>query len=76
MCLAKNKQKPCQRRRKGNNSKMKQWYLSKTIWLAVLQGVIGVVVAIGTQIPDVGWWMIAKSVLDILLRAITTDPVA
>lgn len=55
---------------------MKKWFFSKTIILAVLQGILGVIVAIGTQLPDIGWLMIAKSVLDVVIRFITTQPVS
>lgn len=49
---------------------------SKVFWLAVIQGIIGVMVAIGTQIPNVGWVLVTKSALDILLRILTTVPVS
>jgi len=56
----------------------KPWYLSKTIWIAVIQGVIGVLASLSTS-PDihiVGYIAIAKSGLDILLRALTSEPVS
>lgn len=49
--------------------------LSKTVWLAVLQGILGVIIALESLIPTVGWIMVVKSVIDILLRFITTQPV-
>ena len=48
---------------------------SKTVWIAILQGLLGVIVAVGTSIPTVGWLLVAKSVLDIALRYITSDKV-
>jgi hypothetical protein len=53
----------------------KAWWASKTIWIAVLQGLLGVFVAVGSQIELVGWLMIVKSVIDVLLRIITEQPV-
>jgi len=49
--------------------------LSKTVLVAILQGILGVIIALGSQIETVGWLMVLKSVIDILLRAITTQPV-
>jgi hypothetical protein len=53
----------------------KKWYQSKTVLLAVLQGVAGVVVAIQVSSPElftVGIGAFVKSVLDIYLRYATT----
>ena len=57
------------------NMDAKSILLSKTVWLAILQGLLGVVVALGTQLPTVGWIMVVKSVIDVLLRVITEAPV-
>lgn len=54
---------------------MKNPLKSKTIWLAVIQGVLGVIVAVSTTYPELGGIMILKSMLDIILRVITTMPV-
>lgn len=54
---------------------MKIWYKSKVVWLAIIQAIIGVVVVLGTQYPEIGYVAIGKSVLDILLRLITELPV-
>jgi hypothetical protein len=54
---------------------MKSWYSSKTIWLAVIQAVLGILAAIRVENPslfDVGVFLILKSVLDIGLRLLTT----
>ena len=48
---------------------------SKTFWLAVVQAAIAVVVVFDTQYPGVGVLMMLKSVLDIVLRIITTAPI-
>lgn len=52
---------------------MKKWYESKTLWIAVMQGVIGVVVVLETQYPSIGAVAVAKSILDIALRTITFE---
>jgi hypothetical protein len=56
----------------------KKWFESKTIWMAVIQGAVGVFAAVVTANPalaTVGWVLLAKSVLDILLRMVTDKPV-
>ncbi len=53
----------------------KKWYFSRTLWLAVLQGVLGVVIVINTQAPTIGWIVVLKSILDILVRISTSQPV-
>lgn len=52
----------------------KEWYMSKTLWIAVLQGVLGVVVVLATQHPTWGWALVAKSVIDGILRILTSAP--
>ena len=49
-------------------------FTSRTFWLAVLQGILGVLVVIGTQAPELGWVVILKSIIDIGLRMLTTEP--
>lgn len=48
---------------------------SKTFAIALLQAALGAVVAFSSAYPEVGGLMIAKSVLDIVLRVYTTQPV-
>ena len=53
---------------------MKPWYYSKTIVLAILQGVAGIIAAYGSENPDIytiGYIAIAKSVLDVGIRILT-----
>lgn len=50
-------------------------WLSKTVIIAILQGILGILVALGTSIPNVGWLLIAKSALDIIIRCLTTQAV-
>lgn len=54
----------------------KSWYTSKTIWIAILQGILGVLVAIGTSVPNIGWLIILKSIIDIILRGLTEKPIS
>jgi hypothetical protein len=49
---------------------------SKVFWVAILQGILGVVVVVSTSIPGVGWLMILKTIIDIALRMLTTQPVS
>lgn len=58
------------------NEQVKSILLSKTFWLAVIQGVLGVIIVISSSIPGVGWVMVLKTVLDIILRFLTEKPVA
>jgi len=48
----------------------KSWWLSKTIWLAIGQAVLGIIVALQAQpeFASLGWIMTTKSVLDVILR--------
>ena len=52
---------------------------SKTVLLALIQGIAGVVVAIVSQDPTleaVGAGAVVKSILDVILRYITTKPIS
>lgn len=54
----------------------KTLWKSRTFWLAVLQALAGAVVIFATKYPDVGALVIVKSVLDIAVRYITSEPVS
>lgn len=54
---------------------MKALVHSKVFWLAVLQALVGVVVVFSTAYPDVGFLVLAKSALDIILRIYTNTEV-
>lgn len=54
---------------------MKLLLKSKTFWLAVIQAVAGVVVVALTQLDMVGYIAVFKSIVDIVLRLITTEPI-
>jgi hypothetical protein len=55
---------------------MKSIFSSRVFWLAVAQAVAGSLVVFSSAYPDVGALIIAKSVVDIALRFVTTKPVA
>lgn len=58
---------------------MKDWYKSRTIWIAIIQAVIGITVAVTHEFQDAAWVggaLILKSALDMILRAITIEPLA
>lgn len=58
---------------------IKSVFSSKTIWLAVAQGVVGVIVAVFAADPALkttGVGAIVKSIVDIYLRMNTTQPVS
>ncbi len=59
----------------GEITNYKSIFTSKTFWFAVVQGVIGLVVVFESSYPGVGGLVIAKSVLDIILRYLTVQPV-
>jgi hypothetical protein len=48
---------------------------SKTIILAAIQAALGLLIAFGTEYPEVGSIVVAKSLLDGLLRAVTNAPI-
>lgn len=56
----------------------KEWYFSRTILLAVAQGIIGVVAAIEATKPEwkgVGALAIVKSLVDIYIRFNTSQAI-
>jgi len=55
---------------------VKRWWWSNTIQLAALQFVTGFVAAFFTEFPpEAGWVIMAKSIIDLLLRAKTNKGV-
>ena len=51
---------------------------SRTVWLAVIQGLAGVFVAIASVDPSLktgGIVLVLKSIIDILVRVETTEPI-
>lgn len=53
----------------------KTLFSSKTFWIAVIQAVAGIVIVALTELDLVGYIATFKSVVDIVLRMITTDPI-
>lgn len=53
----------------------KTLFSSKTFWIAVIQAVAGIVVVALTELDLVGYIATFKSVVDIVLRMITADPI-
>ena len=53
----------------------KSIFTSRTFLLALAQSIAGVVVIFATAYPELGWLMQVKSIADVLLRLVTTQPV-
>jgi len=49
---------------------------SKTFLLAVAQAVLAVIVIFSSAFPDAGWLLLAKSVVDVILRVYTSQPIS
>lgn len=54
----------------------KSIFSSKVFWIAFIQAVAGTIVIFQTAYPSIGWLVIGKSVIDIVLRYYTTQPVS
>ena len=57
---------------------MKNWYVSRTILLAVAQGIVGVIIVILSETPEIkgaGGLAIVKSILDAFLRMDTNKEI-
>jgi len=54
---------------------MKSLFHSRTFWVAVLQAVAGTIAVFATSYPEVGALLVAKSLLDVYLRIVTTTQV-
>ena len=54
---------------------MKQLLKSRTIKLALIQALAGILIAVFTELDLIGYVAIAKSVADIMLRMVTTQAV-
>lgn len=55
---------------------MKSFLDSKTIWLAIFQAFVGGVIIFFTEVDMVGYSVLVKSIADIILRFLTTQPIA
>ncbi len=45
---------------------------SKTFWVSFLQALAGAFVVFSTNYPQLGWLMLGKSIVDVLIRYYTT----
>jgi hypothetical protein len=48
---------------------------SKTFWLAALQATAGAITIFATEYSEIGWLALVKSVVDVYLRSVTSQPV-
>jgi hypothetical protein len=55
---------------------LKQLLRSKTIKLATAQAIVGIAIAVFTDLDMIGYVAIVKSLGDIYIRTITTKPIA
>ena len=54
----------------------KSWFQSKTIWLAAIQLAVGFALVFQSQYPELGWIVTVKSLLDVVLRFLSTKPIS
>ena len=58
--------------------KVKEWYKSNTLQIAILQAIAGILVAILADFPElqsVGGILVIKSAIDFLIRFKTNQPI-
>lgn len=55
---------------------MKSLFQSKTFWLAVLQAIVGILIVLSGEYPEIGQLFVAKSVIDVILRVMTTTRIS
>ncbi len=58
---------------------IKSVFASRTVWLAIAQGIAGVLVALYATDPsltNIGWLAVVKSIIDFYLRMNTTQQVS
>ena len=51
----------------------KKWYQSATIWVSVLSGAYGILIALAGQFPAWGWVTTVTAAITILLRMLRTN---
>lgn len=56
--------------------KITQALKSRTVWLAIAQAILGIAVVVLTEADMLGAVSIVKSLGDIFLRSITTEPLS
>lgn len=47
---------------------------SKTVWVAIIQAVVGIGIAVLTDLDLLGYVIVLKSLGDVALRMVTTQP--
>ncbi len=55
---------------------MKSIFQSKVFWIAVGQAIVGIITVFATAYPALGFLVVAKSMLDIILRLYTTEAIS
>ena len=58
-----------------NITNQKPWYESKTLWYAIITGLVGIFGVLSHDYPTVGWIIYGNSVLTFALRLITNSPI-
>lgn len=58
------------------NVSPKSIFESKSFWIAFTQGLSGVLMVMLDHYPNVGYLMIAKSAIDVIIRFLTKQPVS
>ena len=53
----------------------KKWWKSKTIIIAVLQAVVGIIAAFIVQFPGLAYLITSKSIIDVIIRVVTNTKV-
>ncbi len=53
----------------------KSIFESKNFWVAVIQGMAGILLVVMEHYPNLGYLMVAKSAVDVVLRFLTNRPV-
>lgn len=59
----------------AENVEGKKWWTSNTLQVAAAQFLTALVVVLQTQYPEAGYLLMAKSLLDMWLRAKTDKPI-
>jgi hypothetical protein len=53
---------------------MKSIFQSRTVWLAIVQAIAAIAIAVLTELDQVSFALVVKSIVDIYLRYETTEP--
>lgn len=55
--------------------KIKVWYQSRTIQIAILQAILSVITVFATEYPEIGALLFTKSMIDVYIRVTTTQTI-